>query len=110
MTNLECYQNFCRLLGRLKANYQLSELVRTDGYEEWLKLAAEFAVHSFSQMHVASNAVHYVLGLWSRMVAAVPYVRVDTTADPMLDAYVPKVRSLRVTRLSYCLADSPYPH
>ena len=49
---MDCYQNFCRLLGRLKANYQLSELVRTDGYEEWLKLAAEFAVQSFSQMHV----------------------------------------------------------
>ncbi len=43
-------------------------------------------------MQVASGAVHYVLGLWSRMVAAVPYVRVDTTADPMLDAFVPKVR------------------
>ncbi len=42
-------------------------------------------------MQVASGAVHYVLGLWSRMVAAVPYVRVDTTADPMLDAFVPKV-------------------
>lgn len=40
---------------------------------------------------VAPNAVHYVLGLWSRLVAAVPYVRVDTKADPMLDAYVPKV-------------------
>ena len=52
LSSLECYQNFCRLLGRLKANYQLSELVRTEGYEEWLKLAAEFAVHSFSQMHV----------------------------------------------------------
>ncbi len=40
---------------------------------------------------VASNAVHYVLGLWSRLVSAVPYVRVDTTADPMLDTYAPKV-------------------
>ena len=56
LSSLECYQNFCRLLGRLKANYQLSELVRTEGYEEWLKLAAEFAVHSFSQMHVRGGA------------------------------------------------------
>eukprot|EP00542_Grammatophora_oceanica_P008574 CAMPEP_0194056758 /NCGR_PEP_ID=MMETSP0009_2-20130614/61147_1 /TAXON_ID=210454 /ORGANISM="Grammatophora oceanica, Strain CCMP 410" /LENGTH=141 /DNA_ID=CAMNT_0038706247 /DNA_START=211 /DNA_END=633 /DNA_ORIENTATION=- len=28
------YHQFCRLLGRLKANYQLSELVKTDGYLE----------------------------------------------------------------------------
>lgn len=51
----DCYHNFCRLLGRLKANYQLSELVKTEGYEEWLRLAAEFAVHSFSQMHVSAR-------------------------------------------------------
>jgi hypothetical protein len=41
---------------------------------------------------VAPNAVHYVVGLWSRLVAAVPYVRVDTKADPMLDTFVPRVR------------------
>jgi exportin-7 len=71
LSSLECYQNFCRLLGRLKANYQLSELVRTEGYEEWLKLAAEFAVHSFSQMHVRGGA-HYCV-LPANHCVCVPY-------------------------------------
>jgi hypothetical protein len=58
----DSYQNFCRLLGRLKANYQLSELVRTEGYEEWLRLAAEFAVHAFQQMHVRTLALVALYG------------------------------------------------
>ena len=53
MEDSDCYHNFCRLLGRLKANYQLSELVKTEGYEDWLRLAAEFAVHAFMHMHVS---------------------------------------------------------
>jgi exportin-7 len=52
MEDSDCYHNFCRLLGRLKANYQLSELVKTEGYEDWLRLAAEFAIQSFVQMSV----------------------------------------------------------
>ena len=49
--------------------------------------------------------MHYVLGLWSRMVAAVPYVRVDTTADPMLDAFVPKVwLTVAQYRLAFLMA------
>jgi exportin-7 len=72
LNNLDCYQNFCRLLGRLKANYQLSELVRTDGYEEWLKLAAEFAVASFGQMHVRTGSiVRYDCVLHARRAIAV---------------------------------------
>jgi exportin-7 len=54
MGDSDCYHNFCRLLGRLKANYQLSELVKTEGYEDWLRLAAEFAIQSFQQMSVRS--------------------------------------------------------
>ena len=40
------YHQFCRLLGRLKANYQLSELVKADGYLEWLEQASNFTVQS----------------------------------------------------------------
>mmetsp|Transcript_12963 Transcript_12963/g.18933 ORF Transcript_12963/g.18933 Transcript_12963/m.18933 type:complete len:1115 (-) Transcript_12963:105-3449(-) len=72
------YHQFCRLLGRLKANYQLSELVKADGYLEWLELASGFTVQSIRNWQYCTNSIHYLLALWGRLVAAVPYVRPDT--------------------------------
>ncbi|CAM9433954.1 unnamed protein product [Ascophyllum nodosum] len=71
------YHQFCRQLGRLKANYQLSELVRVDGYIEWVGLAADFTVRSLKEWQWSTNSIHYLLALWGRLVAAVPYVRPD---------------------------------
>ena len=75
------YHQFCRLLGRLKANYQLSELVKTEGYMEWLELAASFTVQSIRNWQYSTNSIHYLLSLWGRLVAAVPYVRPETGAQ-----------------------------
>lgn len=72
------YHQFCRLLGRLKANYQLSELVKAEGYLEWLELASSFTVQSIRNWQYCTNSIHYLLALWGRLVAAVPYVRPDT--------------------------------
>lgn len=74
------YHQFCRLLGRLKANYQLSELVKADGYLEFLELAANFTVQSIRNWQYSTNSIHYLLALWARLVAAVPYVRPETGA------------------------------
>lgn len=74
------YHQFCRLLGRLKANYQLSELVKADGYLDWLDLAASFTVQSIRNWQYSTNSIHYLLALWGRLVAAVPYVRPETGA------------------------------
>lgn len=57
---------------------QLSELVRVDGYLEWVELAADFTVRSFKEWQWSTNSIHYLLALWGRLVAAVPYVRADT--------------------------------
>ena len=75
------YHEFCRLLGRLKANYQLSELVKAEGYLEWLELAASFTVQSIQNWQYSTNSIHYLLALWARLVAAVPYVRPDSGAQ-----------------------------
>ena len=75
------YHQFCRLLGRLKANYQLSELVKIDGYIDWLELARSFTVTSMENWQYSTNSIHYLLALWSRLVAAVPYVRPDSGAS-----------------------------
>lgn len=38
------YHEFCRLLARLKSNYQLGELVMVDNYPEAIQLIAKFTV------------------------------------------------------------------
>lgn len=40
------YHEFCRLLARLKTNYQLGELVKVTNYPELIKRIAEFTVTS----------------------------------------------------------------
>lgn len=84
------YHEFCRLLARLKSNYQLGELVKVDNYPEVIKMIAEFTVTSLRQMwQFAPNSVHYLLSLWQRMVASVPYVK--ATEPHLLETYTPEV-------------------
>ena len=80
------YHQFCRLLGRLKSNYQLSELVKAEGYLEWLELASGFTVQSIRNWQYCTNSIHYLFALWGRLVAAVPYVRPDTGAHGHVEA------------------------
>ncbi|KAK3095971.1 hypothetical protein FSP39_021507, partial [Pinctada imbricata] len=84
------YHEFCRLLARLKSNYQLGELVKVDNYADVIKRIAEFTVTSLQQMwRFAPNSVHYLLSLWQRMVASVPYVK---ASEPhLLDTFTPEV-------------------
>uniref|UniRef100_A0A7R9U4R6 Importin N-terminal domain-containing protein n=1 Tax=Pinguiococcus pyrenoidosus TaxID=172671 RepID=A0A7R9U4R6_9STRA len=75
------YHHFCRLLGRVKCNFQLAELIKSDGYVEWLDLCSDFTIKSFQNWHWSTISLHYLLALWARMVAAVPYVRNDQGAQ-----------------------------
>ncbi|VAH60290.1 unnamed protein product [Triticum turgidum subsp. durum] len=83
------YHEFCRLLGRFKVNYQLSELLNVEFYGEWLGLVAEFTTKSLLSWQWASNSVYYLLSLWSRLVTSVPYLKGDTPS--LLDETVPKI-------------------
>lgn len=83
------YHEFCRLLGRFRVNYQLSELVNVDGYSDWIHLVAEFTLKSLQSWQWASSSVYYLLGLWSRLVTSVPYLKADSPS--LLDEFVPKI-------------------
>lgn len=48
------YHEFCRLLARLKSNYQLGELVKVENYPEVIRLIANFTVTSL-QVGVGSQ-------------------------------------------------------
>jgi exportin-7 len=94
------YHEFCRLLARLKSNYQLGELVKVDNYPDIIKLIAEFTVTSLQMYHFPANSLHYLLSLWQRMVAPVPYVK---ASEPhLLETYTPEVNKAYVmSRLDY---------
>ncbi|XP_031377633.1 exportin-7 isoform X1 [Punica granatum] len=83
------YHEFCRLLGRFRVNYQLSELVNVEGYGDWIQLVAQFTLKSLQSWQWASSSVYYLLGLWSRLVTSVPYLKAD--APSLLDEFVPKI-------------------
>ena len=70
LNDLQNYHEFCRLLGRLKTSYQLSELVKTANFKCWLELATNFTIMSFQSWQHCMNSIHYLLALWGRMVAA----------------------------------------
>lgn len=99
LEHVDNYHEFCRLLGRLKASYQLSELVKTTGFMEWLVLAGDFTIKSLQNWQYSMNSIHYLLALWGRMVAALPYLRADATDSQRqaqtLRSCVLQVRSVR---------------
>ncbi len=97
LEHIENYHEFCRLLGRLKANYQLSELVKTNGFNEWLELAGEFTVKSLHNWEYSMNSIHYLMALWGRLVAALPYLRADA-ADSQRQAQTLRQCVLRVVQ------------
>lgn len=173
------YHEFCRLLARLKSNYQLGELVKVENYPEVIRLIANFTVTSLqvgathwvfqpecnvkkskdvsrggkgqpavlkgscanrgikqevshaeltaplvaklmsgtccsvtlspplpllyllhltpSPQHweFAPNSVHYLLSLWQRLAASVPYVK--ATEPHLLETYTPEVTKAYIT-------------
>ncbi|RZR98205.1 hypothetical protein BHM03_00027520 [Ensete ventricosum] len=68
---------------------QLSELLSVEIYTDWIHLVAEFTTKSLQSWQWASNSVYYLLGLWSRLVTSVPYLKGDTPS--LLDETVPKI-------------------
>ncbi|XP_037091986.1 LOW QUALITY PROTEIN: exportin-7-like [Pollicipes pollicipes] len=95
LTDANNYHEFCRLLARLKSNYQLGELVMVDNYPEVIRVVAKFTVESLQMWQFAPNSVHYLLSLWQRMVASVPYVK---ASEPhLLDTYTPEVTKAYIT-------------
>ncbi|XP_065226842.1 exportin-7 isoform X3 [Planococcus citri] len=95
LRNPNNYHEFCRLLARLKSNYQLGELVMIENYPETIQLITKFTVESLQVWQFAPNSVHYLLSLWQRMVASVPYVK---ASEPhLLETYTPEVTNAYVS-------------
>ena len=66
-----------------------------DHYTESIQLIAKFTVESLNMWQFAPNSIHYLLSLWQRMVASVPYVK--ATEPHLLETYTPEVTQAYIT-------------
>lgn len=48
----DCYHQFCRLMARIKSNFQLRELVACEGYKTFIEKVALFTMESFRAFKV----------------------------------------------------------
>ncbi|EDQ87045.1 uncharacterized protein MONBRDRAFT_27806 [Monosiga brevicollis MX1] len=85
------YHEFCRLLARLKTNFQLAELIASKYYEEIVTGMANFTIVSLTNWQYAPNSLHYVLGLWDRMIHGIPYLKPDHTHQHNLHVFAPRI-------------------
>eukprot|EP01063_Lacrimia_lanifica_P038822 TRINITY_DN8355_c0_g1_i1.p1 TRINITY_DN8355_c0_g1~~TRINITY_DN8355_c0_g1_i1.p1 ORF type:complete len:1148 (+),score=341.98 TRINITY_DN8355_c0_g1_i1:78-3446(+) len=77
----ENYFEFCRLLGKIKPNYQLAEMTRTSHFIDWLTLTAQFTMDSFVNWRDTANCSFYLLTLWSKLVQACVNVRPSNSPE-----------------------------
>ena len=66
-----------------------------DAYHEWIRLVAAFTVHSLESWAWTAASVYYLLGLWSRLVSSLPYLKGE--APSLLETYVPKITRAYLT-------------
>ena len=64
-------------------------------YGEWIQLVAELTVTSLNNWAWAAASVYYLLGLWSRLVTSMPYLKGESPS--LLETYVPKITEAYLT-------------
>lgn len=69
--------------------------VSVESYPEWVQLVADFTIKSLTSWQWASASIFYLMGLWSRLVSSMPYLKGD--APSFMQTYVPKIARAYVT-------------
>ena len=69
--------------------------VNVEQYGEWIQLVAELTVSSLNSWAWAAASVYYLLGLWSRLVSSMPYLKGESPS--LLETYVPKITEAYLT-------------
>lgn len=53
----QCFHQLCRLLARIKSNFQLRELVASSDYPKFIDAVANFTVKSFQNLTVCLKKI-----------------------------------------------------
>uniref|UniRef100_A0A183F2V4 Xpo1 domain-containing protein n=1 Tax=Heligmosomoides polygyrus TaxID=6339 RepID=A0A183F2V4_HELPZ len=89
LTEQPAFHEFCRMVSRLKTNFQLCELIKVPEYAAVMRLLAQFTVESLRMMDLSANSTYFLLTFWQRMVTSVPYVR--SSEDHLLNLCCPEI-------------------
>jgi len=89
------YHEFCRLLSRIKANYQLAEIIKINNYKENMEMIAKFTVSSLQVLNFAPNSLYYLLNTWQKMVSSCPFIR--ATDIHHIELFTPQITEAYIT-------------
>ena len=95
LENTDNYHEFCRLLARIKSNYQLGEIIKTDDYKQNMQMITKFTVTSLRVLNFAPNSLYYLLNMWQKMVSSCPFVR--ATDAHLLEQFTPDITETYIT-------------
>ena len=85
----ECYHEFSRLLGRINAANQLTELSSNPQFGAWIDEVFNFTASALRQIDHLPNSMHYLLGFWTALVA--PTMSMGAKAPDQVKKYLEQV-------------------
>ncbi|AFZ81205.1 hypothetical protein BEWA_006140 [Theileria equi strain WA] len=75
LTDDDCYHELCRLLGKINAANQLSQLLQSSAFPLWTEQLHIFTLEALQNWKHMPNSKHYLLGVWAHMVVPLAYMR-----------------------------------
>ncbi|KAK1442653.1 exportin 4/7-like protein [Babesia gibsoni] len=75
LNNEDCYHELCRLLGKINASNQLSQLLQSTAFPMWTEQLHSFTMDALKKWQHMPNSKHYLLGVWAHMVIPLAYMR-----------------------------------
>ncbi len=69
--------------------------VSVDNYNDWIQSVAQLTIYALQQWEWCGSSCYYLLGLWSRLVSSMPYLKGDSPS--LLEGNVPNITQAYVT-------------
>ena len=94
LSDPECYHEFCRLLGRVNAANQLTELSSNAQFSSWIDQVFAFTSTALKRINKLPNSMHYLLGFWTVLVA--PVTSMGSRAPAQVKQYLEQLLVLYI--------------
>eukprot|EP00392_Amoebophrya_sp_AT5.2_P011946 g12036.t1 len=75
LNDQSCYHAMCRLLGKVNAAHQLSELAAIEVFQMWMQHVYQFTHEGLIDWERQPNSKHYLLQFWSGLVSPMIYLK-----------------------------------
>uniref|UniRef100_A0A0N4Z676 Importin N-terminal domain-containing protein n=1 Tax=Parastrongyloides trichosuri TaxID=131310 RepID=A0A0N4Z676_PARTI len=99
----DAFHEFCRLIAKVKATFQLVELVKSPYYMEMIEKLVNFTIEALRVKEFTLNSIYYLLSFWQKMVSSTAYV--NSSENHNLENLCPNiVKAFVHCRLEYCIS------